>query len=362
MEQQGGLKQPMLGLVSTIIVMFLSFGFIMWFTLDTFLGWVGYLVMTCIPVSIVMALVWGGNYPAPAAKLEQPLKGIYLVLFMIVIGAFVAPWTQKTIGGYVEPPTPFVVHFTIISVITTVWLTIPWQCWPMSAISKHPAVVGLGTLILAYIIVIIIYFTFMDFSFLKGAPFYRDWLDPQGAFNAWVTISFILSTAAIILAFAELDFWPFSSMAAKSPALGKQPVWGIMVTITVLILAYLLRKIFVDGFGMDTVVYAVRVPMCLIFGEFIMLLMFQTAPVQTVKQPLKGFILIIFTIILAVVMYYLYAWLSGFVHGKMPSGAPSYVFELWVATSLLSVTFPLITIYSSFFNFWPLTEPKPVEK
>jgi hypothetical protein len=333
----------------------------MWFTVPTFLGWVGYLAMTCIPISIIVSLVWQGNYPPPAAKLEQPLKGMYLLFFIMLIGSIVAPWSQATIGGSVEPPTPFVLFFTILSVTTTVWLAVVWQCWPAVAISKHPAFVGFGTLILSYIVVLIQYYTLMDFSFLKGAPFYRDWLDPKGAFMAWVALSFILTTVAVLLAFAEFDFWPFSAIAAKAPAFGKQPVWGIVVTICILVIAYIVRTIFVSGMGMDTVVYAVRVPMCLIFGEFLMLLMFQTAPVQAVKQPAKGLVLIILTIIFAVVMYYLYGWLSGFVHGKLPSGPPEYIFELWLATSLLSVTFPLITVYSSFFDFWPLTEPKPVE-
>jgi hypothetical protein len=359
MEQEGGLKQPALGIVATIIVMFLSFGLIMWFTLETFLGWAGYLIMTCIPISIIIALVWQGNYPPPAAKLDQPLKGMYLLFFIMLVGGIVAAWSQKTIGGGVEPPTPFVLFFTILSVTTTVWLSVVWQCWPAVAISKHPAFVGFGTLILSYIVSLIQYYALLDFSFLKGAPFYREWLDPQGAYMAWVSLSFILTTVAVILAFVELDFWPFSAIAAKAPSLGKQPLWGIVVTISVLIVAYIVRTIFVNGFGMDTVVYSVRVPMCLIFGEFLMLLMFQTAPVQTMKQPAKGFILIILTVFFAVVMYYLYGWLSQFVHGKMPSGPPAYVFELWVATSLLSITFPLITVYSGFFNFWPLTESRP---
>jgi hypothetical protein len=112
--------------------------------------------------------------------------------------------------------------------------------------------------------------------------------------------------------------------------------------------------------GMDVFAYTLKVPICIIFGEFIMLLLMQTAPVQTVKQPGKGIILIILNIILAVVMYYLYLWFSVLVAGSLPPGPTTgYVQELWIATALLGFTFPVIASYTGFFNFWPLTEPKP---
>ena len=91
-----------------------------------------------------------------------------------------------------------------------------------------------------------------------------------------------------------------------------------------------------------------------------MLLLMQTSPVQTVKQPGKGIILLILNIILAVVMYYLYLWFSFLIAGPLPSGgATGYVLELWIATALLGFTFPVIAMYTGYFNFWPLSEPKP---
>lgn len=110
---------------------------------------------------------------------------------------------------------------------------------------------------------------------------------------------------------------------------------------------------------MDIFIYTLKVPICIIFGEFIMLLLMQTWPVQTVKQPGKGIVLIIFNIILAVVMYYLYRWFMVISVGPLPGGPPGYVQELWIATALLGFTFPVIASFTGFFNFWPLTEPKP---
>ena len=69
MDQQGGIKQPLLGLLGTVIVFFVAFGIIIWFKTETFLTWAGYLAMTLIPFSIIIGLVWRGDYPAPAARM-----------------------------------------------------------------------------------------------------------------------------------------------------------------------------------------------------------------------------------------------------------------------------------------------------
>jgi len=60
------------------------------------------------------------------------------------------------------------------------------------------------------------------------------------------------------------------------------------------------------------------------------------------------------------VMYQLYKYFMGLHAGALPSGgAAGYIQELWLATALLGFTFPVIAAYTGFFNFWPLSEPKP---
>lgn len=71
MSEQGGIKQPVLGIFATIVVFFIAFGIIIWFKTETFLTWAGYLAMTTIPSAIILGMVWQTNYPAPAAKLEH---------------------------------------------------------------------------------------------------------------------------------------------------------------------------------------------------------------------------------------------------------------------------------------------------
>ena len=360
MNQQEGIKQPLLGLLGIVVVLFIAFGIIVWFKPGTFIPWAGELAMCLIPFSIIMGMVWKANYPAPAATLEQPLKGLYLLLINMIFGSLVAAWSIKTVGGFVVPPTPPLIFFTIMTVIMTFWCVVVWQGWPASAIKgDHPAFVGFGTLIVSYALALILYYAFFNFDFMKGAPFYAAVMPPSGAYNAFSSLAFFLTALAVILAWVELDFWPLNLIPPKSPSFGKQPVWGIVVSIIVIIVAYIIKWIFVDSMGKDVFVYTLRVPICMIFGEFIMLLLMQTAPVQTMKQPGKGIILIILNIILAIVMYYLYRWFSFLIAGTLPGGPPDYILELWIATALLGFTFPVIATYTGFFNYWPLTEPKP---
>jgi hypothetical protein len=360
MNQKGEIKQPLLGLLGTVVVLFIAFGIIVWFKPETFIPWAGELAMCLIPFAIVMGMVWQANYPAPAAKLEQPLKGAYLFFINLLVGAIVAGWSIKAVGAFVTPPTPPLIFFTIMTVLITFWCVVVFGCWPAAGIKgNHPAFVGFVTLIISYAVAYILWKTLFNFDFMKGAPFYAAVAPPSGAFNAFYSLGFFMTAIAVMLAWVELDFWPLSLIPPKAPAFGKQPIWGIVVSIIMILITLLIQWIFVDNMGMDIFIYTLKVPICIIFGEFIMLLLMQTAPVQTVKQPGKGIILIILNIILAVVMYYLYLWFSFLIAGPLPSGPPGYILELWLATALLGFTFPVIAIYTGFFNFWPLTEPKP---
>ena len=183
MDQQAGIKQPLLGVVATVIVLFIAFGIIVWFKAETFIPWAGELAMCFIPFSIIIGMVWQANYPAPAAKLEQPLKGLYLLLFNMVLAVVIAGWSIKTVGGFVTPPTPPLIFFTIMTVIMTFWCVVVWGCWPAAGIKgNHPAFVGFGTLIVSYAVAYILYITCFNFDFFKGAPFYAAVMPPKWSF------------------------------------------------------------------------------------------------------------------------------------------------------------------------------------
>lgn len=43
----------------------------------------------------------------------------------------------------------------------------------------------------------------------------------------------------------------------------------------------------------------------------------------------------------------------------LPSGGPAYDLELWLASSMLAVTFPALVAFANYFQFWPLAVQVP---
>ena len=73
------MKQPLAGIVATLLVMAIALGFISLFDFPTFAGWVGYLLLCIIPIQIVTAVLWKCGVPEFAGKQSQPMKGISLL-------------------------------------------------------------------------------------------------------------------------------------------------------------------------------------------------------------------------------------------------------------------------------------------
>ncbi len=148
-----------------------------------------------------------------------------------------------------------------MTVAVTFLAIVVWGCWPAAAIKgNHPAFVGFGTLILSYAVAYILWKTLFNFDFMQGAPFYAAVMPPSGAFNAFSILAFFLTSLTVVLMLMELDFWPLSRIPPKAPAMGKQPLWGIVVTIVVLVITYIIKTIFVDTMEMDPFVYTLKVP------------------------------------------------------------------------------------------------------
>lgn len=356
-----GLKQPILGVVATVVAIGLSLAVCAQFSPATFGSWVALIIMSAIPTQIVIGLVWQSGYPGFLARLGQPARGIAILAMMAAAAAVMTPAIQAVVGGSLAPPTPFAIMYTIVSVCTAFWIVAVFQCWPMTALSKHPAVVGLGVFVLAYVSALVLFRAGFDFSAMKDAPFYVAALDPRGAAPAWNALSYIVTTVAVIMGLVMLDFWPTATLARLLPPLGRQPLFGLVSAALVLALAAGLWGLGVSVLGMDVVDYMVRVPVSLLFGEFIMLVMMQTAPLQTVAQPLKGVALLAIASALAVAMYALYAKAAVALVGPMPAGAPTYGLDLWIATAMLSVTFPVFVAFGDGLAYWPLSRPAEAE-
>ena len=353
MEHGEGIRQPVLGAIGAVVTIGLSLALSTAFDPDIFGTWVAFLVMCAVPAQIVIGLVWQNSYPGFLTRLSQPARGAAILLILAGAVGVIAPATLLLVGGSVTPPTPFLNMYIIMSIVATFWLVAVFQCWPAAAFSSHPAAVGLGTLALAYLGAWVVFRSGFDFRAMAAAPFYVAALDPHGTIPAWHLLSYAVTTVAVIMGLVLLDFWPFSALAAKAPVLGKQPLFGLTVAAVVLPLAGLVWTAGVRLAGMDAVDYLVRVPVSFVFGTFILLTLFQTAPFQRLAQPAKGAGLIAGSAVLALLTYGLYRFAALATFGQIPAGPPAYDLDLWIATAMLSITFPLIVAYGEGFGFWP---------
>jgi hypothetical protein len=72
------------------------------------------------------------------------------------------------------------------------------------------------------------------------------------------------------------------------------------------------------------------------------------------KQPVKGLLGLVVAIISGAILPKIYWALAPALSGELVAGAPNYQYELWLASALLAMTFPLMVAYAQFFNFWPI--------
>jgi hypothetical protein len=356
---KGGCKmkldsQPILGIVASVLVVSASLWISVSLSPDTMLTWISLILVAMVPMQMVIGLAWGGQHPAAIAAMPTLTRGVAFSLLMATVGALVACIAHATVGGGISPPTPFVNMFLILAVPMTLMLIIPFQRWPFTALlGNRPVVIGFALLIAAYGLAWVLYQLLFDFSFLQQAPFYQAALDPHGKLTAWLPLTASLGGVVAILCLVLLDFWPLPLLAQALPACGRQPLFGIVASVLIALIVAALWYVFIISQGMDVVAFMVQVCVSMIFGIFIILVMFEGAPFVRLSQPWRGLVLISAAALLAVVLHALYLTIAVSRFG-LPGGAPGYALELWLATSLLAITFPLMVAFASFFNFWPL--------
>jgi hypothetical protein len=148
----------------------------------------------------------------------------------------------------------------------------------------------------------------------------------------------------------SFDLWPLT----KFPSLMKQPVLGLVWSAICLVIGYVAFYIGVKAMNMDVVSFMVHVPVAFIFGTIIVLNMLQGSLFAKLNQPLKGLLNIVAVALVGTFLFEVYGALSGRVTGVLKPGPPTYDFELWIASALLGVTFPLLIFHAEFFKLWPL--------
>lgn len=347
-----GLKQPVSGILATLLVIAVSLGFVSLFSFPTFGGWVTYLMICFIPMQIVMAVTWGTNQPRFAAKQRQPVKGLLLTMTSLITGAIVAVAYLAIAGGNVTPPAPMLAHAIIVSVIVTFWGAIMFGGWPFKALFKNDAIAGVTLLIFCYALNYLLFRLFFDYSFMKSAPVYVASLDPHGLFNALSALVFYVTCLSIMFLVLSFDLWPMT----RFPAVMKQPVLGIVWTAICLVLGATAFWIGTGPMQMDAMVFMVTVPIPFIFGSIIVLNMFQNSVVAKLAQPAKGAVNALLVIVIGSGLAQLYRALAPKLTGALQSGPPAYEMEIWLASALLAVTFPFLIFFAEFFKFWPLSK------
>jgi hypothetical protein len=349
-----GLKQPILGILATALIMAISLGFISLFDFPRFSGWIATFLLCIIPMEIVMGVTWGMKQPRFAADRSQPVRGILFSILALVAGAIVALTHWIGVGTSVTPPTPIFTQCMIASVVIMFWMAIIMGGWPFTGLIKNPIWVGVAMMVVCYAINYVLFRIFFNFDFLKGAPVYVPAQDPHGLYSGWASVVFYVTAITPLFMLLCFDLWPLT----KSAGLMKQPTLGIVWTILSLVIGGAAMYIGVSLMGMDQVAFMVTVPIPVIFGVIFVLNMLQGSLFAKFTQPLKGVFNLAAAIILGNLFAFMYRALAGSVTGKLNSGPPSYETEIWLASALLSVTFPFLVAYADFFTMWPLQRAK----
>jgi hypothetical protein len=354
------------GLVVTLVIMMVVTTI---FDIKGYLGLFTTFIMCNVPVVAVISAGWQGKYPSTEG-LSQPGRGFLLTAFVVVIGILCALGLVNFSAG--GAPTPFIHVQAIVTVMTTFFLVIAFGMWPFHNLSLPGK--GFLTLILAYIIgwLITMLFNFSMLSYPQGVnpspippvPFYAEGgplalfaaIVPKGPFAWESALVFYFCVFTFLFCFVALQFWPFS----KSPSLMKQPVMGIVVTITCLILGTILYFIGVGGLKIAPLRYLLYL-VSFLFGLLMFLFMFQMWPGRLIKSSAGcGFLNIVLAIIAGIIAYHL---LLAFCTANFGSEAmnqyPNDVFA--TANLMLGLVFPAWAMYAVVWDFWPLppTPPAP---
>jgi hypothetical protein len=343
------MKQPFIGILATAMMIALSLAIVWQFDLVTLTSWTAWLFMCATPALVLICVSWGGN-PAFAARLDQPVKGLVLLVLTCAAGAVVAPATFFLVGDGVSPPGPVLVIFAILTVIVMFWLTIMFGGWPFNRVVKSELGAGLLLLAACYGISYLLFRVFFDFGFLRGAPIYVEAMDPGGMFSAHGALVFAATATGVLFLLLHFDLWPLVTV----PLLRRQPWLGLGWMALALSVGGAAMYLGVAVMGMDPLVFMARVPIPFIFGTIVVLNMLQNSLFAGLAQPLGGVCNAALAAVVGALLAALYGTLAPSITGTLASGAPSHDFERWLASALLGVTFPLLVLFAEFFGMWPL--------
>jgi hypothetical protein len=352
------LRQPVLGIVASALVVVLSLVFIGVLDWPVFRDWVSFYLVGTVAFAFLVALFWRGEHPRSIARLVQPWRGLALLALTLAVAGVVGTLHLVTIGGGVTPPTPFVAQCLITSVPIAFMLMTLWGGWPFSLV-QSPVLGGVLLLAFAYGLNALLFRVLSDFTWLVGAPPYVESLDPKGPVSSWTVLVVLVTAMAATLLLLHLDLWPLS----RWPALMRQPVLGIVGTVVALAVALaVVRVATAVGLPVPDVLADITAPF--LFGSIVVLAMLEGSAFARLSQPARGLASAALALLVGVVLASVYLALAPSLSGDLVWGAPAYELEVWLASALLGVTFPFLSFHADFFRLWPLrpseerTEPE----
>jgi hypothetical protein len=343
------LKQPWLGMVSTVGIVGISHLIISRFEPALFTTWVSYLWIACVPTMVVIGLLWRPvGFPSWVNRFSRPARGVTFTLLTAVVGLVIAQLGFRFVGMSVPPPQPPLMMYIIFTATLSFWCVIVWKCWPVARFTGHPLVLFLAVLIFSYVGGFVLFRWLFNFTFLQSSVLYVHGMDPEGLFNGWSAISFSVLTVAVMFAWVLLDFWPLTAWEIG------QPVRGLVATVVIILVAASIYAAGVRLVRIDPVILLTYGSVPFVFGAMCLLQLFDGQLWTRVAQPGNGIRNIVSSLIVGNGLSALYLVCAhGYVAG-LTSGPPTYSQEIWLASALLAITFPLIVILTDFFEFWPI--------
>ena len=352
-----------------VITLAVTLGITSAFDMNTYMGIFTLWTMPTVTILLVMCLGWRGQFP-PTGRLPRPLRGLALVAFQFAVGTAVYLLVRYLMSGGV--PQPFSNVYEISTVIVIFFFLIAFGMWPFA---RFPRPLNGFLVIIASYLIMWAGFKLFNFSMLSfptgvnpspiGAiPFYADGgpmatfaaLAPMGPFAWESALACWFWSVIFLLVFDALDMWPFH----KVPGLMKQPVMGIVVTLSSLALSVIAFAIGVGAIKMEPLRFMLD-GVCFLFGLLMLQMMFQSLPGRKLKQPAGGFLNVAISIIIGVIGFYIVQAFCNWHFGEAMQ-YPDNIFA--IANIMLGLTFPAWAVYSTFFDFWPLppTPPPPSDK
>jgi len=351
--------QPWRGLFGLVVTFGLSLIITVSSGMDSFLGLLSLWIMSMVPLELVMAIGWRVKFP-PTESFSQPWRGFALTAFMFLVGTVACFAILGFMGGGVHQPLTSA--YAISTVIMTAVAVCSFGMWPFSKMSVPAR--GFLTLLACYLIVLfgIQLYNFSVLSYPTGvnpspvdpAPFYAPG-GPLAAFAdvapkgpvAWESaLAFWLWIAILTFTAVLFEFWPFN----KSPKLMKQPVLGILVFASCMVIAYIAFTIGVGVMQVEPLRF-MYIGVSYAFGLLMILVLFQRWPGRLLKSPGGAFLNLCLAIVIGYIGYHAVGAVCNWHFGKAMV-YPSSVFAM--GNLMLGINFPLWVAYADIWDFWPL--------